>query len=125
MATLDWIAKTVDTAGRPCPVRLAEACPGNRQQCAWWLDEVLEKGATGAETAVQGGCGLLWLYAIQHEVRSEAIRTQAGLDKTATEVRQAGQAVRQAAQGVAAAILLRPRVLVGDGGPPALEPGDR
>lgn len=93
MATLDWIAKTVDTTGRPCPVRLAEACPGHRQGCAWWLDEVLEKAVTGGETAVQGGCGMLWLYAIQLEVRSEAIRTQASLDKTATTFRDAAASV--------------------------------
>ena len=94
MASREWVAKTVDTKGRPCPYRLAEPCPGSREGCAFWLDEILQQaGAEGRTAELQGGCGVLYQYVAIHEALLEQVRTQAAISQAAEEVFKAGQAM--------------------------------
>ena len=84
MAAKDWIERTVDTTGRPCPLRQIP-CPGTRKECAFWLDEILAQGAT---TALQGGCAVLYQYTLLHEVVLESVRTQASINTATTEIQR-------------------------------------
>ena len=91
MADLKWIQRVVDTAGRPCPL-MKMKCPGTRQKCAFWVDEVLKNAATGADD-LQSGCLMAWQYVIGHEIMLESVRTQAGMDKVATAAVESGAVV--------------------------------
>ena len=84
MANVDWIAQTVNTKGRPCPVRLADPCPGTRDGCAWWVEEIVTNEA--GKTRAISGCLMAWQYVMGHEVTNECKRTQAALGQAATAV---------------------------------------
>ena len=94
MADRAWISRIVNTKGRPCPLA-KRRCPGHEAGCAFWVRETLTDAATRG-TDTQDGCLLAWQYVMGHEVVVECVRTQAGLDKTATVLREAGTDVRMA-----------------------------
>lgn len=84
---IDWIRRTVDTSGRPCPLRLAERCPGERSGCAFWVTQTLE---SGAQRELVEGCLFTFQFVQMNALTLESVRTQAGIDKAANTVRQAG-----------------------------------
>lgn len=86
MANLDWIKRTVNTAGRPCPIRLSDKCPGERAGCAFWIAENVE---SGAQHDIVEGCLIAWQYVVANAQMVESIRTQA-------TVQQAGDTIRRA-----------------------------
>lgn len=91
MADINWMKRTVNTAGRPCPLLFADKCPGTAAGCAFWLDEHV-RNATG-DSEPMAGCLFVWQYVIAHETVLESVRTQASLNQTATTVREAGHAI--------------------------------
>ena len=90
MADFDWIKKTVNTEGRPCPHRLGERCPGERSGCAFWIDEVLE---SAGQHRTLSGCLHAFAYIMNHEVVLESVRTQAAINQAATSTKRAGDAL--------------------------------
>lgn len=104
MANLDWLTETVNTKGRPCPV-MRKKCPGTHEGCAFWLEFSVQNSANGS--AIRRGCLYAWQYVMANETVSETIRTQATLDKAATELRAATEAARGFFQ--AAAVVIRKR----------------
>jgi len=101
MPDLEWVKKTVDTARRPCPLRLAERCPGERSGCAFWIVEQL---VSGAQHAIVEGCMFAFQYVQSHEILLENVRTQATLQ-------QAGETVNRAMAPLS--IMARARALEG------------
>ena len=101
----------VETAGRPCPL-MRMKCPGSRQKCAFWIDEVLKNTANGADDLVSG-CLVAFQYVIGHEIVLESVRAQAGMDKAATAAVESGRVVARTL--VQLAMEGRPRMLQGDG----------
>ncbi len=93
MADRGWIERVVNTKGRPCPLRLSDACPGAATSCAFWLDEIVRNTETG-DADVQGGCAVLWLYVQTNENRLEQQRLLATLDKHATQVHHMATGLR-------------------------------
>jgi hypothetical protein len=91
MANLDWLTETVNTKGRPCPM-MKKKCPGSRERCAFWL-EFSVQNASG-ESTIRRGCLFAWQYVMANEVVVETVRTQATVDKAATELRGASVAAR-------------------------------
>ena len=104
MADLEWLTETVNTKGRPCPV-MKKKCPGTRDGCAFWL-EFSVQNAENAST-IRRGCLYAWQYVMANEAVAETVRTQATLDKAATELRAATEAARGFFQ--AASIVARRR----------------
>lgn len=90
MADWDWTKRTVDTAGRPCPHRLGERCPGERSGCAFWIDEVLE---SAGQHRTLSGCLFAFNYVMNHQVVLESVRTQASINQAATSTKRAGDAL--------------------------------
>lgn len=92
MGNRAWLAKVVDTSGRPCPLRDGIPCPGTRKECAFWLDEVIQHvGTDGTQHELQGGCVVLYQYMLSHEIVLESVRAQAAMNVAAGEVQKAGQ----------------------------------
>lgn len=87
MADFEWVRRTVDTSGRPCPHRLAEKCPGERSGCAFWIDEVL---VSAGQSRTLQGCLHAFSYVMHHESVLEAVRTQGAINEAATSVSRAG-----------------------------------
>lgn len=88
MANLEAVKRTVNTANRPCPLRLAERCPGERSGCAFWLAETF---TSEGRTEVVEGCMFAFQYVMSHEIALESVRMQASLDKTSTTMRDTGK----------------------------------
>lgn len=86
LANLDRLKRLVETAGRPCPMRLGDRCPGERSGCAFWITETIE---SGAQHEIVEGCMFMFQYLMGHEQVLESVRTQATLQ-------QAGETVRKA-----------------------------
>ena len=86
MSNREWLRRTVETKGRPCPLRLGDPCPGTRDGCAFWLDEVI---SFGPETDLQAGCLITFQYVQQHNSVLEATRQNAGLDKVVNTIARA------------------------------------
>ena len=84
MASREWLEKTVNTKGRPCPLRLADPCPGTTEGCAFWLEEIIQNSDN--DVAVQSGCAFMFQYVQQHNTVLESMRVGTGLDKVANEV---------------------------------------
>lgn len=101
---IDWIRQTVNTAGRPCPLRLAERCPGERSGCAFWVTQTLE---SGAQRELVEGCMFTFQFVQLNALTLESVRTQAGIDKAAETMRKAGA-------GLLAAVTERRLAIEGD-----------
>lgn len=91
MADLEWLTETINTKGRPCPI-LKEPCQGSREHCAFWLEFAVQNSQGGS--AIRRGCLYAWHYVMANEAVVEAVRTQATLDKAATEMRAMTVAAR-------------------------------
>lgn len=96
MADKGWIAKIVNTEGRPCPLNVMTPCPGTRKGCAFWLDEVLRDAAGSAEP--QSGCLHAFQYVMHHEVVLEHTRTQAAISQHTSHVNKAAGALAKVLQ---------------------------
>lgn len=62
------------TAGRPCPLRLAEKCPGHHEGCAFWRFQHVEMGG---QQSVIGNCTLVLAMEAGARGVGEQIGTQA------------------------------------------------
>ena len=91
MADLEWLTNTVNTKGRPCPLQHVP-CPGTHDGCAFWLEFSVHNAKQ--ESAIRRGCLYAWQYVMANEVVVETVRTQATLDKAATELRAATASAR-------------------------------
>ncbi len=87
MASVEWIRRTVETQGRPCPYRMPLApaqrkCPGTREGCAFWVEEVLSRDGS-RDVLVQPGCLIAYQMVQAHEEVLESQRAQAAVNEMA------------------------------------------
>jgi len=102
-----WIERLVNTSGMMCPV-FQKTCPGHRRGddgCCRWITETV---INGQQTEAIEGCMDAWTYVQIHNVSLELIRTQAGIDKSATIVGHAAKTVGSFMKMVVAAQELPP-----------------
>lgn len=91
----EWVQRAVNTAGKPCPLRLADPCPGDSKKCAFWLQLILTNGV--GETSLMEGCAYIWQIPMLHESVVESRRAQKAANESANLFARAATAVFKSA----------------------------
>ena len=70
------------TKGRPCP-KAGKRCPGTVERCAFWRRQEVERD--GKAVLIEN-CLFVLQFELETGARQEHIRTQACIDKVASEI---------------------------------------